>query len=151
MTPEELEGLDPDRILTAAHELGHLFAFRARGFVVSGIHVSGKGDRVSGHVVLEIPDKASFATDQERRNYAVGTLAGRAAELKWAATFDVKPGHESTCQTDMRDAKNARRQMGAWVFESTLKDEAAREVTRYWRQILRLVPRLAKCGSVPIP
>ncbi|HEY3482023.1 MAG TPA: hypothetical protein VGL02_24265 [Streptomyces sp.] len=145
-------GLDPDRLIAAAHEVAHALGFAAAGVPVTEIKVYGRGADAAGHVF--VPGGIEVTN---LRGFAVAHFAGRAADLRWCDEHDLPPAPERTCATDMRLVRDFIRDAGRHAKAQgekfapgwgSLRNEAHRFVCAHWPTIARLAPRLARTGSL---
>jgi len=138
---------DPWRLHCAAHELGHMLVWQASGFEVHSIAVDGYGSDVQGWTRLTKAGKNLF--DQQRcRDYLVGLLAGREADIQWAR-HSGRPFRERHSKADLKTFRQIHRHWwmrGVPVEE--LRDQARAAVLDQWSSIVRLAPRLAARGEL---
>jgi hypothetical protein len=135
------------RLLIAAHELGHALTWHALGFTVDEIRVVGRGDSAHGWVWLK-HTKDSLSTLEKERAYHAGLLAGREAELRWCDENRMK-FVEYTCAGDMDNLRRRRRTtFGRQVSHSAATSDARRLIRSKWGRIVRLAPLLAARGSL---
>lgn len=138
---------DPWRLHCAAHELGHALAWRSLGFEVRSTTVTGSGSSVSGETRLTNESK-NLHNPQRCRDYLVGLLAGREADILWARHAG-RPFRERHSSADLQVYRKIHRH--EWVKDISdreLRCEATRLVKASWSQIVRLAPRLAQHGDV---
>jgi hypothetical protein len=141
-------GIDPDRLIAAAHEVAHALGFAAAGVAVTEIKVYGRGASAAGHVYVP-----GGTTVTNLRGFAVAHFAGRAADLRWCEAHELPPAPERTCATDMQLVREFLREVKrqgekfapGW---GSLRSEAGRFVRAQWPTITRLAPRLARTGSL---
>jgi hypothetical protein len=143
----EFEGIDPGRLVCAAHELAHLMAFRSAGIEVTEIHVYGRGDSAGGYVYVPKQD----LNDQMQRGYLVATLAGREGDIRFCNQVGLKrySDHRS-CRLDIAEFRKDKREWRLKVPDSVLRTEARRLVSGHWSKILRLAPKLARRGQIAL-
>ncbi|MGH3097926.1 MAG: hypothetical protein ACRDMV_18240 [Streptosporangiales bacterium] len=152
MNETEMEGIDRDRLVAAAHELAHYLIFHEAGIRISEVRVSGRGDHASGYVAV---DQSKFDGPQARA-LLIGTLAGRQGDLRWCDEMGWTHHPEYTCATDMRlyrkdyrEIRKARHDLQVkGITDGQLRVEARRQVRRHWSRIVRLTPKLARRGSL---
>ena len=147
-TPAE-KADDPWRLHCGAHELGHALTWRALGFEVRSTTVTGSGSNVSGETRLANESK-NLHNPQRCRDYLVGLLAGREADILWAKHAG-RPFRERHSSGDMQVYKKIRRH--EWVKDigdRELRREATRLVKANWSQIVGLTSRLAQHGKVQL-
>jgi hypothetical protein len=139
--------LDPLRLVVAAHELGHALTWAAAGMPIVKIWVDGYGEQAHGYVRL---DRKKLKDAAEARDYLVGMLAGRAADIRWCDEHGLTH-HEYTCADDLASFRKSRKH--PWVRDIPDSEfyTAARIVVRqHWPQICRLAPRLSRHGSIQL-
>jgi hypothetical protein len=144
-------GIDPDRLVVAAHELAHALLFKSGGIAIGEIRVFGQGGNAHGHV--DVPGNQRLTIEQVRR-YLAATLAGRVADQRWCDEQGLPRYSHSTCAADMADFRQYRRQWSkqgaAHLTDAALRKEASHLVGAYWPRIHRLAPRLAERGSISL-
>lgn len=143
----EFAGIDPHRLIAAAHELGHYLIFTAAGIEVSEIRVIGRGSSAAGYVC--VPPGQSL-DEKQQRQLLVGGLAGRQADLRFCEQFGLPPQPAYTCASDMKIVRRDRRQMQDSTWISTLRAEARRLVLKHWPHIVRRAPQLARRGTLTV-
>lgn len=143
-----LDSLDPDRLITAAHELAHLLIFRQAGIECSQIRVYGHGGFARGRVSLVPGQKLNTA---QQRGLLVGTLAGREADLRWCDEHGIRRHPERTCAQDRQLYHSDRRRMQFdSASHSALCAETRRLVNKHWSRIQHLAPLLAERGRISV-
>jgi hypothetical protein len=138
---------DPWRLHCAAHELGHHLTWTALGFSTRSVHVTGSGDNVEGETRLT-NEGNNLDTPQRCRDYLVGLLAGREADILWARHAG-RPFRERHSASDLKVYRKIRRH--AWAKDTSdhqFRTEATRLVRAHWNQIVRLAPQLAESGRL---
>lgn len=142
-TPDDI---DPQRLVIAAHELGHAFVWRASGFRIRTIWIKGYGDRVHGFVTLDNPD--DHQTLDGERGYQAGLLGAGEAQRRWCSETGQK-FDESGCRDDYTTLrKRAKDKLGKQIPRSAATTEAQRLVRAHWPRIVLLTPLLATRGSL---
>lgn len=137
-------GRDPDRLICAAHELGHLVGFRAAGVPIAAIKIDGHGRHATGYVreagIVHFPNAAAA------RHYLVALLAGKEAGLRWCDRYDLDYGNRD--DIDLRFFHQDRARWRITLSESRGRTLARRLVDQQWPTITRLAPRLAERGRL---
>uniref|UniRef100_UPI003F494324 hypothetical protein n=1 Tax=Amycolatopsis sp. CA-082387 TaxID=3239918 RepID=UPI003F494324 len=147
----EHAGIDPYRLVAAAHEIAHALGFAAAGVLVTEIKVRGRGESVSGYVF--VPGNTVV---HDLRAFAMAHLAGRAADLRWCDEHGLARLPERTCAPDSKDLKQFMRDAQHTQTLGSVRRDAERFVHANWSRITRLAPRLATRGqlspaSLPVP
>jgi hypothetical protein len=143
--------VDSERLLVAAHEMGHAVAWHTTGFQIVEI-------RVSGHVFpngyVRIADR-EHTTPELARDYIIGLLAGREAEHQWCDLTGQSPSDSgSSADLDVYrkyrkyDAQHDR--FTTHLTDRQLRVAARKVVTAHWPRIERLAPQLAERGAIKL-
>jgi hypothetical protein len=134
-----ITGIDPDDLITAAHELGHAVCAYAHGVGVTSITL--------GLTTLDLPDDDDEFTPQHWRAYLVGCMAGYEAEVLWARRVGGTADKRQS-GLDMRNFRTYRRRGRIDITEGQARRAARVAVKRNWGRIRRLAPVLAIEGSI---
>ncbi|WP_017972359.1 hypothetical protein [Actinopolyspora halophila] len=139
VTPEQ------NRLIAAAHEVGHVALFRAGGYTVRKAWITTAGDRVGGET-----DVVDDLTPEP--GYVAGLLAGHAATALWFEleyglarwqaidTASVRAEHDYTLVT-----KLARRHR---IDQQAAYRRAETMLRRDWKRTMHATRKLADCGSL---
>jgi hypothetical protein len=139
---------DPHRLAVSAHEAGHAVIWKAAGFTIVDLWVTGHGPRAHGYTEL---DGKKCATADEFAAYLVGLLAGREAEARWCDANRLRVDLDDHCAIDMKRFRKGRKERGVrHITDDQFKDRAAKLVIDNWRKIETLAPRLCERGRVAI-
>lgn len=138
-----MDGIDPYRLVVAAHELGHLVGYQLAGLTIHEVRVLGEGDAAEGYVRLD-PRGARGA--HQARAYMVGLLAGRVAGVRWCELHGVAH-RDDACTTDRTLYRRFRTHpLVRDVPDAEFRAAAQQLVRTHWPRIARLAPRLARRG-----
>ncbi|MFE0314551.1 hypothetical protein, partial [Amycolatopsis sp. NPDC058986] len=148
---DDFPEIHPHRLMVAAHEVGHLVAWRIAGWTVTQVRLEGRGANTTG--TTSIDRKQQFANLDHHRGYVVGLLAGIAAGERWCTDHNLSLAeHRSGCAVDLDVYRPARRDLQNAGDErpttSKLRADARGLVNTHWRLITRLAIRLAQRGSL---
>jgi hypothetical protein len=130
--------IDPDLLLSAAHELGHALVDLAGGLVVSAVTLR----KVTVTVELENDtDPAVW------RAWLIGCVAGYEAERLWSR----RHGGSVDRLCSRTDFKNFNRhRLRVRLSEHTARSQARTILRREWTTVERLAPELATHGHLPV-
>lgn len=138
--------IDPQRLVIAAHELGHAIVWRASGFTIREIWIKGRGD--SAHGWCGLTDANAHHTPQGELGYQAGLLGAAEAQHRWCSETGV-PFDENACREDYTNLRTrAKDQLGRQIKRSAATAEARRIIRANWRRIVLLTPKLAAHGSL---
>jgi hypothetical protein len=138
--------LDPQRLRVAAHELGHLVAYREAGIPVESITITGHGTRARGEVMLP---RAATIAEERIPDYLVAVLAGREADRWWTDLHGMPRSTSRTFETDLRlFRRHFHGPAVRGLSESVLAARARKLVQRHTRLIESLAPDLARRGRL---
>jgi hypothetical protein len=139
---------DLHRMATAAHELGHAYAWKHAGFQIVRVWIKGQGPRAHGFTEL---DGKENQTAEEEAAYLVGLLAGRVAEEFWCDANRVRLNLDDRCKVDMRQYKKVRREK--WIrhiSDREFRNRATVLVRANWGLIERHIPELSSRGRISV-
>jgi hypothetical protein len=139
----EHAGIDPYRLIAAAHEIAHALGFAAAGVLVTEIEVHGRGESVGGSVF--VPGNAVV---NDLRAFGMAHLAGRAADLRWCDEHGLARLPERTCAADSKELRLFMREAKHTQSLGSVRRDAERFVRANWSRITRLAPRLATRGRL---
>lgn len=142
--PAEPDDLDPELLLTAAHELGHAIVDLAHDVPVLSVEVDRRTNTGLTRVV-NLNDPA--ITPDHLRGALIARLAGFEAELLWCRRHG---GHAdlSTARTDYAEFNRHRRAFG--LTRAVARAQARAVLIRHWPRLERLALRLAQRGHVDL-
>lgn len=133
------------RLLVAAHELGHALVWKAAGFEVVELRVSGS-ERVRGWTGL---DGREMKTVQETADYLTGILAGKIAGDRWCDENRIPLRAHDSCDFDQDQYRAVLKDPLAVSLRDVDLRRAARErVHDLWSKIERHAPQLAERGTL---
>lgn len=126
-------GIDIGRLSMAAHEIGHVLAFRHAELIVYSCVIDLAG-QVDGNTLIDDPDSS------QHYGYLVGLTAGLAGQILWCETYGqrlpeyVRNGWSAsgdrvlykTHQRQHRDARGLRWGKAQRLARSILRDDAKR-------------------------
>jgi hypothetical protein len=138
--------LTSQRILVAAHELGHAITWRTLDLPVTAIRVKGHGIFLRGRVSLDIANVTPWGLREERA-WHIGLFGGREAQQRWCDEFGMR-FDDSACAEDMDKHRSRRRTSHGVIRSRDVEAEARRLVGRHWARLVRLAPDLATHGSL---
>lgn len=139
--------IDRWRLVVAAHELGHAFAWQDAGVGFGMIRVWGHGRSTEGVVPV---DGRRLRNAEQLRLYLIGLYAGSAASERWCDLAGMRHP-ASGCRHDLATARQMRRHPWARnLTDGELRTGARRAVGRHWSRIHRLAPKLADRGQIRI-
>jgi hypothetical protein len=136
--PPSLDGIDPDDLITAAHELGHVVSARAHGIGVERITM--------GLTRLALPANDRDYTPDQWVGWLVGCWAGFEAEKLWARKIGGKASRHE-CGADIRNFQTDRRKVPG-MTEGKARSAARTIVGRNWSDIRKHAPTLARQGFI---
>lgn len=142
--PAEHAGIDPDRLIVAAHEIGHVVGFRKAGVPLVAIRVLRAGHRAHGYV--QETGEVALSDREAAITYLVALLAGKEAGLAWCDEYGLDYGQRE--DTDLDGFHHQRREWGISLPEPRARDLARRLVIDRWAVIQRLAPVLAARGAL---
>lgn len=139
----EHAGIDPFRLIAAAHEIAHALGFAAAGVPVTEIEVYGRGESVGGSVF--VPGNMPVS---DLRAFGMAHLAGRAADLRWCDEHGLQRMPERTCHADHKLLREFMREAQHTQTLGSVRRDAERFVRANWSRITRFAPRLATRGHL---
>lgn len=135
---------DPIRLSVAAHEIGHVLGWKAAGYRIHSVRVTGHGTKAEGVVTC----RGRARNRKQAHLYMVGILAGAVAQQRWCAEHGLRY-HPETCPDD--DALYAQHRAHPWIADTPDKvflQAATRLVDAHWAEVLELAPQLAAAGRL---